>query len=238
MNNLPLQPLVWIEAKYSGGIATDAQGGAAYYRAIERDGKHIVYWMDNGGGSDGDKTFDSLDELKDWVNNTHYPHKMQPYVKPDSITDIRNWFKATKPEPTKKDVCTQVGVHYEEVAEMMEAMQGHDHRASQMMSSIADAYKMRHLSVDGIVESVLVDSMQPKDNIELLDALCDQIVTATGAAYMMGFDIESALKEVIRSNNSKMVNGKFEFDENGEIAKPDSYSKPDLTPFVKESDCE
>ena len=53
---------------------------------------------------------------------------------------------------------------------------------------------------------------------------------------MMGFDIEGALKEVIRSNNSKMVNGKFEFDDNGKIMKPDSYSEPDLKPFVKQGE--
>jgi len=52
--------------------------------------------------------------------------------------------------------------------------------------------------------------------------------------YMMGFDMQGALNEVIRSNDSKMVNGRFIFDENSKIAKPDSYSKPDLTTYVKE----
>ena len=70
------------------------------------------------------------------------------------------------------------------------------------------------------------------DDVELLDAICDQIVTAVGVGYMMGFDVESALKEVIRSNNSKMVDGKFVFDENAKIAKPDSFSEPNLKPFL------
>ena len=52
----------------------------------------------------------------------------------------------------------------------------------------------------------------------------------------MGFDIEGALKEVIRSNNSKMIGGKFEYDEDGKIMKPDSYSKPDLTPFLSKGE--
>lgn len=85
MNNLPLQPLKWVDTEYSAGIAKDAQGAAVYYRAVERDGKHVVYWMDNVGGSDGDKTFNSFDDLKEWVETEHYPHKMQPYVKPDPI---------------------------------------------------------------------------------------------------------------------------------------------------------
>lgn len=82
MSNLPLKELPWEPVKYSGGAANDAQGAGIYYRAIQRDGKHIVYWVDSMGGSDGDKSFDSWDELKEWVETTHYPHKMQPYVKP------------------------------------------------------------------------------------------------------------------------------------------------------------
>ena len=140
------------------------------------------------------------------------------HAKTDSITDIRNWFKAAKPEPTDRDVCTQIGCHFEEVSEMNEAILG------------VDTWE-----IDGLANHFKYASKLPKDadKIELLDALCDQIVTATGVAYMMGFDIESALKEVIRSNNSKMVGGKFEFDANGKIAKPESYSEPDLTPFIK-----
>ena len=222
MNNLPLQPLPWESVKYSGGAANDAQGAGIYYRAIQRDGKHIVYWVDSMGGSDGDKSFDSWDELKEWVETTHYPHKMQPYVKPDSITDIANWFKKAKPEPTAKDITTQIGCHYEEVSEMDCSLY-----VSNRNHTAANLFKEAHSQPD-FAENMISDL----NHIELLDALCDQIVTATGVAYMMGFDIEGALKEVIRSNNSKMVDGKFIFDDNGKIAKPDSYSEPDLTPFI------
>ena len=86
MSNLPLKALVWEPVEYSGGAANDAQGAGIYYRAIERDGKHMVFWVDSMGGSDGDKSFDSLDELKDWVQIEHYPHKMRPYVVPDFIS--------------------------------------------------------------------------------------------------------------------------------------------------------
>lgn len=91
-----LQPLKWHDTEYSAGIAKDAQGAAVYYRAIERDGKHVVYWMDNVGGSDGDKTFSSFDELKEWVEAEHYPHKMQPYVKPSPT-----WIDVDKQSPEK-----------------------------------------------------------------------------------------------------------------------------------------
>ena len=226
-----LKPLVW-DWSYGDGGKTNAVCRAKspsheYIIRLEAGGDCYVDYrkFDNDEDSDNRKdeapAFGSIKAAQDWVQSTHYPSKMQPYVKPDSIADIANWFKAAKPEPTDKDRLTQIGCHYEEVSEMNEAILG------------VDTWE-----IDGLANHFKYASKLPKDTdkIELLDALCDQIVTATGVAYMMGFDIEGALKEVIRSNNSKMVNGKFEFDENGKIMKPESYSKPDLTPFLSKGE--
>lgn len=174
--------------------------------------------------------FDTVTEAQDWAW-AHYQRSMQPYVNADSITDIANWFKAAKPEPTFNDYITQLGCHIEEIAEMALAIGAED-------SPFYDEANIQAEYLKGLVIPSEYIEIQKNliDNTELLDALCDQIVTATGVAYMMGFDIEGALKEVIRSNNSKMIKGKFEFDDNGKIAKPESYSKPDLTPFVKQGE--
>ena len=235
MNNLPLQPLAWIEANHPNGVYFEKTN--SYIKAaicfcstlvtdyvIRHDNDTGMYVVNYGGRTEPE--YDTLNEAKNWCEFTHYASKMQPYVKPDSITDIANWFKAAKPKPTDKDRCVQIGCHYEEVAEMMIACQGYSHYGSNVMNNCAEAYKETTEAFG------LDEAHQPKYHIELLDSLCDQIVTATGVAYMMGFDIEGALKEVIRSNNSKMVDGKFEFDDNGKIMKPESYSKPDLTPFI------
>lgn len=183
----------------------------------EYTGKYIVNY---GGRTENE--YDTVEEAKHWCEYTHYASKMQPYVSPDSVTDIKAWFQAAKPNPNNKDICTQIGCHFEEVAEMQDAMKFIGYGDNKDLAQL-----MKTLSPEMVAE-VGSDC----DHLELLDALCDQIVTATGVAYMMGFDIEGALKEVIRSNNSKMVDGKFEFDDNGKIAKPDSYSEPDLTPFL------
>ena len=66
----------------------------------------------------------------------------------------------------------------------------------------------------------------------MLDALCDQIVTAIGVAHRFGFDIQGALAEVNRSNWSKLVDGQFQHDANGKVIKPADYSPPNLAPFV------
>ena len=49
---------------------------------------------------------------------------------------------------------------------------------------------------------------------------------------MFGLGIEGALAEVNRSNWSKFVDGAPVFDANGKIAKPATYSKPNLEQFV------
>ena len=234
MNDLPLQPLVWDSQNYTKS--------ALHQYLVRKDDEAtknsksqyvVAYGRINTQQSfDVATGFATIDDAKQWAWN-HYNEKMQPYVKPDSITDIRNWFKAAKPEPTFNDYITQLGCHIEEMAEMALAIGAEDSPFYDESSTQAEYLKGL------VIPSEYIETQKNLiDNTELLDALCDQIVTATGVAYMMGFDIEGALKEVIRSNNSKMVNGKFEFDDNGKIAKPDSYSKPDLTPFVKESDCE
>ncbi|MGP5535328.1 nucleoside triphosphate pyrophosphohydrolase family protein [Psychrobacter celer] len=235
MNNLPLKPLKWqridienLSGIYCGKTESYIKDAVSFCNTpvaeyvIRKDGETGKYVANYGGRNEN--TYDTIDEAEHWAEHTHYASKMQPYVKPDSITDIANWFKAAKPEPTDKDRLTQIGCHYEEVSEMMVACHGVEHMGSSVMNNCANGYKAVHEHV--------VSVMQPVNELELLDALCDQIVTATGVAYMMGFDIEGALKEVIRSNNSKMVNGKFEFDDNGKIQKPESYSEPKLDKFV------
>ena len=229
-----LQPLKWHEQQ--GWFSTKSP--LTEYQIAKQSDKYRVLYIKRSDQFAREATgFATIDEAKTWAWN-HYNEKMRPYVKPDSITDIANWFKAAKPEPTINDVCTQIGCHYEEIAEMATPLM--DYGVRNTVEVVADRYKNNSVSFNTVVEY-----LNNSNKIELLDALCDQIVTATGVAYMMGFDIEGALREVIRSNNSKMVDGKFEFDDNGKIAKPESYSEPDLTPFIstmqnlhKGGDCE
>ena len=119
----------------------------------------------------------------------------------------------------------QQGCHLEEVAEHLESM-GVEIKGLEELS-----YDLKANTKDQS-DDFIDDVMKNINNLDLLDAICDQIVTAVGVGYTMGFDVDGALKEVIRSNNSKMVDGKFIFDENGKIAKPDTFSEPNLKPFL------
>lgn len=142
------------------------------------------------------------------------------------IQEIIEWFKAAKPEPTEKDKATQIGCHFEEVSEMMQALSCNPEEVTQISEEF--------YSSPSIVKGVDGEEIDLPENwqIELLDSICDQIVTAIGVGYMMGFDMVGALDEVNKSNWSKFKDGVPVFDENGKIAKADGYFKPDLAKFL------
>ena len=71
-----------------------------------------------------------------------------------------------------------------------------------------------------------------KNRVEVLDSLCDQIVTVVGVGYCAGMNVAGGLEEVNRSNWSKFVNGVPMKNEYGKIVKGDGYKAPDLKDFV------
>lgn len=145
-----------------------------------------------------------------------------------NIEKIINWFKAAKPNPTEKDKATQIGAHFEEVSEMMAALSCNSVQVEQISQEFYFS--------DAIDKGIEGEDVELPENwqIELLDALCDQIITAIGVGYMMGFDMVGALQEVNLSNWSKFdENGNPIFNENGKIVKGENYFKPDLAKFLK-----
>ena len=140
------------------------------------------------------------------------------------IHSIKEWFKAAKPNPSTADVCVQIGCHYEEVSEMSAVLYDD---AEYVLAVTALKYQMNHNWYIGAIEELSADA-----RVELLDALCDQIVTAVGVAYMMGMDIEGALAEVNRSNWSKFEGGVPVFNEHGKIAKGVEYTPPELSDYI------
>lgn len=139
----------------------------------------------------------------------------------NTVSEIKTWFQKAVPAPSDKNRAVQLGCHFEEVGEMLSAMRLFEPCLRDDLADISSALKKRL--------AVRCDAV---DRTELLDALCDQIVTAVGVAHMFGMNIEGALTEVNRSNWSKFVNEAPVFDENGKIAKGPDYTPPDLTEFL------
>ena len=144
------------------------------------------------------------------------------------IHNIIEWFKAAKPNPSTADVCVQIGCHYEEVSEMSAVL---NYDVEYMLAATALEYQMYYSGYLGAV----LEELSADARVELLDALCDQIVTAVGVAYMMGMDIEGALAEVNRSNWSKFNGGVVPvFNEHGKIVKGAEYTPPELSDYIQE----
>lgn len=137
-----------------------------------------------------------------------------------NIKNILAWFQKAVPTPTDANRAVQIGCHFEEVAEMAEATG--DSTVGMAISDLATYYKSGHTGV----------KLEDVDQLELLDACCDQIVTAIGIAHMFGFDISGALAAVDKNNWDKFVNGEPIFNENGKIIKRDGHLKVDLMPYL------
>jgi predicted HAD superfamily Cof-like phosphohydrolase len=74
-------------------------------------------------------------------------------------------------------------------------------------------------------------------SVEDLDAVIDQIVVLIGYGLSRGWDMEGAWREVVRSNMSKVdpATGMVCKRDDGKILKPESYSPPNLAPYLKQA---
>ena len=73
------------------------------------------------------------------------------------------------------------------------------------------------------------------DKNEQLDALIDILVVTVGAIHSMGADGEGAWNEVMRTNFAKIdpVTGKVRKREDGKVLKPEGWTPPNLSKFIK-----
>lgn len=147
----------------------------------------------------------------------------------DAISGIQCWFTKTRPEKTARDFLAQLAVHYEEVAECTEAL-GHPSEAIRKLSGNFRVTDPVYADTDYYFKP-LPEGWRK----DLLDSLCDQIVTAIGVAHCANLDIVGALHEVNDSNWSKFENGEPVCDEYGKISKGSNYKAPVLDPYVLEA---
>ena len=141
-----------------------------------------------------------------------------------SLQPITNWFKTAKPNPKPKDLPTQLGAHFEEVAEMISATYG---------DSMPDVAIEAYNAISALSERLYKEEEIEIENlVELLDSLADQVVTATGVAYFSNFKFDEALTEVNKSNYSKFEDNKPLLNQDGKIIKGKNYFKPEIKDYV------
>ena len=81
----------------------------------------------------------------------------------------------------------------------------------------------------------LKQALADNDDVEVLDALIDILVVTIGAIHSMGADGEGAWKEVMSTNFAKIDHetGKVRKREDGKVLKPQGWTAPELSPFLK-----
>lgn len=96
----------------------------------------------------------------------------------------------------------------------------------------------RYLALDLIEEEIkeLADAVKDQDKVEMLDAVCDILVTVFGLAAKAGINqyIPEAFREVMNSNWSKLdAEGNPVYYESGKIGKSDLYYPPSLADIIE-----
>lgn len=145
-----------------------------------------------------------------------------------SVELIELWHKRARPEPTTRDFNIQLGCHLEEISEMLGVLgseipetRNAMHVLQLLTSRLGDQLKI------GTAE-VFVD-----DDVEFLDSLADQVVTAIGVGHCLGMQTSQAVAEVNESNWSKFDSaGQPILNDHGKITKGPKYREPNLKPFV------
>lgn len=144
-----------------------------------------------------------------------------------TLLDTKSWFSKARPSTTEKDFQSQIGVHFEEVTEMLDQITGNPEAVSAIMDARRAMKKLADLAKGQKADIKVLNE------VLLLDSICDQIVTGTGVSHCRGHDIVGAMTEVNRSNFSKFgEDGQPLYDENGKVIKGPNYSKAVLGPYV------
>lgn len=148
----------------------------------------------------------------------------------DSIRSITQWHQLARPDPDDKALAVQLGCHFEEICEMIEALTFNALDCHPLPGDKTLLHAGLKLFADQLKSGKC--SITVNNRTELLDSLADQVVTAAGVAHCAGMDLPGALVEVNRSNWSKFENGAPVFQPGGKIGKGEFYTPPDLTDFV------
>lgn len=148
----------------------------------------------------------------------------------NTLQNTELFFKRAFPNPGEKNKHTQLGVHCEEVVEMLKEVAPMNEQTEALLDS---AMKAMHELADHLKAGNNLIFIEETAQPDFLDALCDQIATCVGVAHMFGYDVVGAMNAVNASNFSKFVNGNPIYDRNLKLSKGPDYFKPNIARYVK-----
>ena len=146
----------------------------------------------------------------------------------DSVEDCLSFFKKAYPVSEPKNFRTQFGVFLEEIGETLKTISTDQIHEKDLLNYLENAITQagNHFkNSDG--------QLSITNRVELLDGICDVMVTAVGLGYHAKMNVSGGFNEVNRSNNSKFDEmGQPIFDKNKKVTKGPFYSKPNLKIYV------
>lgn len=140
-----------------------------------------------------------------------------------------NWLMACGKQQTMEDLSVQIGCHIEEVCEFMKTLRTDSEGYAKLMDRTRLDLEWFASKLKRRDQFVYIPTHLRAD---ALDALCDTDVTGNGIAHLAAFNKDAADREVLSSNDAKLVDGKPVILEGGKIGKPEGWTPPDLRPFV------
>ena len=108
----------------------------------------------------------------------------------DIITQTTRWFELAHGDQGYQKRTVQLGVHFEEVGEMLAALKSGDYGTSVLLAEAQTVMEALALHLKQNSKTVRISA----ERVLLLDSLCDQVVTAAGVAYDFGFKYPQALR--------------------------------------------
>lgn len=150
----------------------------------------------------------------------------------DTLEETVHLMSVFFPDPQDRNRQTQLGVHFEEVAEMIETLSPTTELSARLLEEA-------HRAVEALATHMKNEApgaifLPLGRATDFLDSVADQLVTVTGVAYVHNMNPVGALSEVNRSNRSKLgEDGLPIFVEGtGKWAKGPNYTAPDLSPYL------
>lgn len=109
-----------------------------------------------------------------------------------------------------------------------------------MKNPIYKSSRERSDAVSYIEEEVkeLHEALIDKDEVEVVDAICDIIFTTLGVAAKAGVShiVENAFDEVCRSNDTKLLGGGEKYEGTNKTGKGKFYKEPRIAEMISQSD--
>ena len=155
-------------------------------------------------------------------------------MKAPALDQIITWFDKTSPHSNEDHTHKQLAKHLEKISGMLVSLKGvgRDYNTREQLSLSADvmSHVQRQIKAghNGI-ELVLKDI----DTAELLQSLCNQIISSIGVAHALNLDIVGALSELAECNISRFdEEGNPIFNEQMNLVNGPDFTAPDLTPYI------